>query len=438
MGFTVKIIVDVSFLSAKFKVYFAPGRVNLIGEHTDYNGGHVFPCALTIGTYAVVREREDRILNFYSINFEDLGIITSSIDNLTYNENENWINYPKAVIWALKDEGYEINHGFDVVYYGNIPNGAGLSSSASLEVLTAYILKDMFKLDIDNTKIALIGQKAENKYVGVNCGIMDQFVISNGKFDTQLINTVDYEKTDSTLDAYINQINLEYSELGNRKVGYSEVDLITHDDKGNRLVRNAETNLGDLCADAIRSSMDADIGYVNGGGIRSNIPSGDVTFNNLLSVFPFNNTVVLASISGQTIKDMLEMTMMKWPGEDGCFPHLSGITLSVNTSIPSSVEVNELEEFQGVSGEYRVYDIKIYNRETKAYESLILDKQYTIAATNYFLLDYGSGMTMFRDVEVLRNDGMLDVEALERYVVDDLDGRIGQEYANTNININFI
>ncbi len=165
----------------RFKTYFAPGRVNLIGEHTDYNGGHVFPCALTMGTYATVREREDKILNFYSINFDELGIISSSIENLVYNENENWINYPKAVIWALKDEGYNIDHGFDVVYYGTIPNGAGLSSSASLEVLTAYMLKDMFKLDIDNTKIALIGQKAENKYVGVNCGIMDQFVIANGK-----------------------------------------------------------------------------------------------------------------------------------------------------------------------------------------------------------------------------------------------------------------
>ena len=165
----------------RFKTYFAPGRVNLIGEHTDYNGGHVFPCALTMGTYATVREREDKILNFYSINFDELGIISSSIDNLVYNENENWINYPKGVIWALKNAGYDINHGFDIVYYGTIPNGAGLSSSASLEILTAFILKDMFKLDIDNTKMALIGQKAENQYVGVNCGIMDQFVIANGK-----------------------------------------------------------------------------------------------------------------------------------------------------------------------------------------------------------------------------------------------------------------
>ena len=167
----------------RFKTYFAPGRVNLIGEHTDYNGGHVFPCALTMGTYATVREREDKILNFYSINFDELGIISSSIDNLVYNENENWINYPKGVIWALKNAGYDINHGFDIVYYGTIPNGAGLSSSASLEILTAFILKDMFKLDLDNTKMALIGQKAENQYVGVNCGIMDQFVIANGKKD---------------------------------------------------------------------------------------------------------------------------------------------------------------------------------------------------------------------------------------------------------------
>ena len=187
----------------RFKTYFAPGRVNLIGEHTDYNGGHVFPCALTMGTYATVRTREDRIINFYSINFDDLGILTSSIDHLTYNENENWINYPKGVIWALKDEGYNIDHGFDIVFYGNIPNGAGLSSSASLEVLTAFILKDMFKLDIDNTKIALIGQKAENKYVGVNCGIMDQFVIANGKKDNAVFldtATLEYKYAPIKLD----------------------------------------------------------------------------------------------------------------------------------------------------------------------------------------------------------------------------------------------
>ena len=215
------------------------------------------------------------------------------------------------------------------------------------------------------------------------------------------------------------------------------MELITHDADGNRLVRRAETNLGNLCAEAMRSSVDADIGYVNGGGIRSNISVGDVTFNDLLAVFPFNNTVVLAQVNGQTIKDMLEMAVMKWPSEDGCFPHLAGITFSLKTSIPSSVLVNELDEFQGVAGEYRVYDIKIFNRETQTYEPIILDKKYTIAAANYYLLDCGSGMTMFKDAEILKNDGILDVEALEHYIVEELNGIIGQEYVNVKANITF-
>ena len=165
----------------EIKEYFAPGRVNLIGEHTDYNGGHVFPCALTIGTYAVARKRNDKKLRFYSVNFDKLGVLESTIDDLKYNEEEDWINYPKAMIWALKDEGYSIDTGFDIAYLGTIPNGAGLSSSASIEVLTGFVLKDLFGFDFDMVKLALLGQKAENKYVGVNCGIMDQFIIANGK-----------------------------------------------------------------------------------------------------------------------------------------------------------------------------------------------------------------------------------------------------------------
>ena len=168
----------------EIKSYFAPGRVNLIGEHTDYNGGHVFPCALTIGTYAAARKRDDRVLRFYSINFENLGVLESTIDGLIYKKEEDWINYPKGVIWALKEDGYNIDSGFDIVYFGNIPNGSGLSSSASLEILTGFVLKDLFNLEIDMVKLALLGQKAENKYVGVNCGIMDQFIIANGEKDS--------------------------------------------------------------------------------------------------------------------------------------------------------------------------------------------------------------------------------------------------------------
>lgn len=165
------------------RTYFAPGRVNLIGEHTDYNGGYVFPCALTIGTYAVARKREDKKLNFYSINFEKLGILSSEISYLVNVKEDGWTNYPKGVIWAFQQKGYEISSGIDLLLFGNIPNGSGLSSSASVEVVTGVILKDLFELEVSMTDIALIGQYSENHFNGVNCGIMDQFASAMGKKD---------------------------------------------------------------------------------------------------------------------------------------------------------------------------------------------------------------------------------------------------------------
>jgi len=162
-------------------VYFAPGRVNMIGEHTDYNGGHVFPCALTIGTYGVARKRADRKLRFFSMNFEQRGIIESSLDDLTPSKAAGWTNYPKGVMWAFGEKGMPVECGMDLVLFGNIPNGSGLSSSASVEVLTGYILRDMYGFDVTNQDLALIGQFSENNYNGVNCGIMDQFAIAMGK-----------------------------------------------------------------------------------------------------------------------------------------------------------------------------------------------------------------------------------------------------------------
>lgn len=168
------------------KVYFAPGRVNLIGEHTDYNGGHVFPCALTIGTYGVARKRNDRMLQMYSMNFKELGVIGSSLDDLTPSKEAGWTNYPKGVIWAFLQKGMEVTNGMDLLLFGNIPNGSGLSSSASVEVLTGAILRDMYGFEVSNQDLALIGQYAENRYNGVNCGIMDQFAIAMGKADNAI------------------------------------------------------------------------------------------------------------------------------------------------------------------------------------------------------------------------------------------------------------
>ncbi len=168
------------------RTYFAPGRVNLIGEHTDYNGGHVFPCALTIGTYFVARKRDDRKLRFYSTNFESLGVLEGSLDNLVWSKEADWTNYPMGVMWAFGEKGYEITNGFDILLFGNIPNGSGLSSSASVEVGTGVLLRDMYGFDVNMIDISLIGQYSENNFNKVNCGIMDQFAIAMGKKDNAI------------------------------------------------------------------------------------------------------------------------------------------------------------------------------------------------------------------------------------------------------------
>lgn len=178
------------------ETFFSPGRVNLIGEHTDYNGGHVFPCALTIGTYGVARKNNSNTIRFYSMNFEHCGIITSRLDQIKYLKEDDWANYPKAVFWAIKEKGYEIPMGLDILYYGNIPNQSGLSSSASIEVLTGYIIKSVFGLSFDMIELSLLCKTAENQFIGVNCGIMDQFAIAMGKKDNGIFlntNTLDYD-----------------------------------------------------------------------------------------------------------------------------------------------------------------------------------------------------------------------------------------------------
>ena len=183
------------------RVFFSPGRVNLIGEHTDYNGGHVFPCALSFGTYGAISQRNDKIVRMYSENFEDKGIISFEIDNLKNEEEHDWANYPKGVIDVLRKHGYDVNQGFDMLVYGNIPNGAGLSSSASLELLMAVMMNDIHQFNIDRVELVKYCQEAENNFIGVNCGIMDQFSIGMGQDSSAILldcNTLDYKY--STVD----------------------------------------------------------------------------------------------------------------------------------------------------------------------------------------------------------------------------------------------
>ena len=208
------------------RFYFSPGRVNLIGEHTDYNGGHVFPCALTLGTYGAARKREDNKIHFYSMNLDSFDVVEASLDDLTNKKEYNWANYPLGIVWAFKEKGHTITSGFDMVIWGNIPNGSGLSSSASLEVLTGVILTDLFEIkDLSMTDLALIGQYSENNFNGCNCGIMDQFAVAMGKKDHAIfLDTSDlsYEYAPCVLDGAKIVIT-------NSKVKHSLVDSAYND-----------------------------------------------------------------------------------------------------------------------------------------------------------------------------------------------------------------
>ncbi|OLP66908.1 Galactokinase [Bacillus pumilus] len=223
--------------SEGLRYFFAPGRVNLIGEHTDYNGGHVFPCALTLGTYAVSAKRSDGLIRMYSLNFEEDGVKEIDLFDIAYIEADGWANYPKGVFSKLIEAGMDIKEGFDIVYGGNIPNGAGLSSSASIELVTAVLINEWYSFGVSSVDLALLAQRAENEFIGVGCGIMDQFAISLGKEDHAILLNCD-------------SLSFEYSPL--RQEGLSLVIANTNkkrtlaDSKYNERLAECQSALDDL------------------------------------------------------------------------------------------------------------------------------------------------------------------------------------------------
>lgn len=197
---------DTTLLKTKFEgvfnrqdgeLFFAPGRINLIGEHTDYNGGHVLPCAITLGTYAVSAKREDSQIRLRSENFPEIGMVCFDLYDPVYRKEDNWANYPKGMIRYLLEAGHKIDSGLDIIFNGNIPNGAGLSSSASIEMLTGAVLKEIFGLDVSDHDLVLTGKRVENEFIGVNSGMMDQFAVQKGKKDMAIL--LDCEKLEHEL-----------------------------------------------------------------------------------------------------------------------------------------------------------------------------------------------------------------------------------------------
>ena len=328
-----------------------------------------------------------------------------ALSHIGYDESGNLADITDVI---------ENTDGFDVVL-----------DAHSHSVIEEKVIKDKSG---DDVLLTSTGTKFE--YIG-------KLTIKNGAFDTELVEVESYTKTDPVVDAYITEINENYAQLGNRKIGESKVEFITHDKDGNRLVRNAETNLGNFCSDALRVMTGADMSFVNGGGLRAPMEAGEVTFNDIFSVFPFNNQIVTAEISGQILIDFLEMAVMNYPEEDGSFPHMSGVTFSVNKSIPTSVKVDDNGFFEKVDGAYRVYNVKVLDKTSGEYKALDPNGKYILAGFNYFILNFGGGMTMFKDAKILDAEGTLDVELLENYIVEHLGGVIGEEYAEVKPNISF-
>ncbi|WP_313155753.1 bifunctional UDP-sugar hydrolase/5'-nucleotidase [Lacrimispora sp.] len=237
--------------------------------------------------------------------------------------------------------------------------------------------------------------------------------------------TADGKAVDYDTDKFIKVIQAQYNETLKTVIGHTDVELTVNDPAtGNRAVRSAETNLGDLSADAYRYVLGAEIGLSNGGGIRANIKAGNITYNDTLTVFPFGNMGCVVEATGQQIKDALEMASRNCPKENGGFLQVSGLTYTIDTSKASNVQVDEKDNFVKVNGAYRVSDIMVGGAP------LDVNKTYTVASHNYMLKSAGDGMTMFKGSKVIRDDVLTDVDLLSTYIRSNLGGNVGADYAN--------
>lgn len=237
--------------------------------------------------------------------------------------------------------------------------------------------------------------------------------------------TAEFEDKDAETEAYIQGIMEQFKVQLGEVIGESEVDLVVNDPETDvRIVRTAETNLGDLCADAYRAVGEADVAMVNGGGVRAAIDAGEVTYEDVLNVHPFGNAVCVVEATGQQILDALEMGVRALPEESGGFMHVSGMSYDIDMNVPSSVTLDENGMFVSVDGEYRVKNVKVGS------EDLDVAKTYTLASHNYMLINGGDGFNMFVEDNLLKDSIMLDVDALMTYIKDTLGGNVGEAYAD--------
>ena len=413
---------DTKFISCNFsktdddKSYFDPYTIVSYGEVKIAYIGITTPHTITSSSPAQFKDDNGEFIYTFS-EAEICETVQANIDTV----KAKGADYVIALSHIGYDETGELSDITDI-----IENTDGFD--AVLDAHSHSVIEEKTVKDKSGDDVILSSTGTKFEYIG-------KLTITKDGLDTELIKTETYEKTDAGVEAYIAEIKKSYAELGNRKIGESSVALNTHDGDI-RLVRNSETALGNFCSDALREMTGANIAFVNGGGLRAAIKAGEISFNDIFSVFPFNNQVVTAEVTGKIVLDMLEMGVMSYPSEDGSFPHMSGLTFSVDKSIPTSVKVDENGFFTGVEGEYRVHNVKVLTADG-TYEPLDLEATYTLAGFNYFLVEYGGGMSMFRDAKIIDAEGTLDVEVIELFITDRLNGVIGEEYAKPPGRITF-
>lgn len=413
---------DTKFISCNFsktdddKPYFDPYTIVSYGEVKIAYIGITTPHTVTSSSPAQFKDDNGEFIYTFS-EAEICETVQANIDTV----KAKGADYVIALSHIGYDETGELSDITDI-----IENTDGFD--AVLDGHSHSVIEEKTVKDKSGDDVLLTSTGTKFEYIG-------KLTITKDGLDTELIKTETYEKTDAGVEAYITEIKESYAELGNRIIGESSVTLNTHDGDI-RLVRNSETALGNLCSDALRTVTGADIAYVNGGGLRAPLAAGKISFNDIFSVFPFNNQVVTAEVTGRIILDMLEMGVMNYPNEDGSFPHMSGLTFSINKSIPTSVKLDENGFFTGVDGEYRVHNVKVLTANG-AYEPLDLEATYTLAGFNYFIVEYGGGMAMFKDAKIADAEGTLDVEVFETFIIEHLGGIIGEEYATPQGRITF-
>lgn len=278
------------------------------------------------------------------------------------------------------------------------------------------VVKSVKNKDGKSIKMVATGTKLEN--------IGKIVIAENGTITAEYVGADVAKDKDAAVTKFIDGIKAKYKELENKVVAKTDVNLIIADENENRLVRSQETNLGDLCADAYKNVLGADIAFVNGGGIRTSIPKGDITYGQIIAVHPFGNMACVVEATGQQILDALEFGSRNvGKGENGGFLQVAGLTYSINTALESTVEVNDKGEFVKVAGKYRVFDVKVNGKV------LDLEKTYTLASHNYMLKQGGDGFVMFKGDKILQDEVMIDNQVLINYIQDDLKGVVGSEYA---------